>query len=86
MRVAKSLLELVGNTPLLHLARLFPSARVLGKLEFFNPASSVKDRTGMAMVLAAERAGTLKPGMTIVEPTSGNTGIASGLSHHPTSG
>jgi cysteine synthase A len=45
-------------------------------LEFFNPASSVKDRTGMAMVLAAERAGTLKPGMTIVEPTSGNTGIA----------
>ena len=67
MRVAESLLDLVGNTPLLHLSRLFPSARVLGKLEFFNPASSVK---------AAERAGTLKPGMTIVEPTSGNTGIA----------
>ena len=76
MRVAESLLELVGNTPLLHLSRVFPSAHVLGKLEFFNPASSVKDRTGSAMVLAAERAGKLKPGMTIIEPTSGNTGIA----------
>ena len=76
MHVANSLLDLVGNTPLLHLSRLFSSARVLGKLEFFNPASSVKDRTGLAMVVAAERAGILKPGMTIVEPTSGNTGIA----------
>jgi len=46
---------------------------VLGKLEFFNPGSSVKDRTGLAMVLAAERSGKLKRGMTIVEPTSGNT-------------
>jgi cysteine synthase A len=76
MKVAESLFELVGNTPLLRLSHLFPSVRVLGKLEFFNPASSVKDRTGLAMVMAAERAGTLKPGMTIVEPTSGNTGIA----------
>jgi cysteine synthase len=76
MKVAESLLELVGNTPLLHLSRLFPDVRVLGKLEFFNPASSVKDRTGLAMVTAAERTGKLKPGMTIVEPTSGNTGIA----------
>jgi cysteine synthase A len=76
MRIAESLLELVGNTPLLHLSRLFPSVRVLAKLEFFNPASSVKDRTGLAMIVAAERAGKLKPGMTIVEPTSGNTGIA----------
>jgi cysteine synthase A len=76
MKIAESLLELVGNTPLLRLSHLFPSVRVLGKLEFFNPASSVKDRTGLAMVMAAERAGTLKPGMTIVEPTSGNTGIA----------
>ena len=76
MHVANSLLDLVGNTPLLHLSRLFSSACVLGKLEFFNPASSVKDRTGLAMVVAAERAGILKPGMTIVEPTSGNTGIA----------
>lgn len=76
MRIAESLLELVGNTPLLRMSRLFPNARVLGKLEFFNPASSVKDRTALAMVTDAERAGRLKPGMTIVEPTSGNTGIA----------
>jgi len=78
MRIAESLTDLVGDTPLLRLARLFPGSptRVLGKLEFFNPASSVKDRTGLAMVMAAERSGRLKPGMTIVEPTSGNTGIA----------
>jgi cysteine synthase A len=78
MRIAESLVDLVGDTPLLRLARLFQGApaRVLGKLEFFNPSSSVKDRTGLAMVLAAERSGKLKPGMTIVEPTSGNTGIA----------
>ena len=78
MRVAESLVDLVGDTPLLRLARLFQGApsRVLGKLEFFNPASSVKDRTGLAMVMAAEQSGKLKPGMTIVEPTSGNTGIA----------
>ena len=78
MRIAESLTDLVGDTPLLRLARLFQDApaRVLGKLEFFNPASSVKDRTGLSMVMAAERSGKLKPGMTIVEPTSGNTGIA----------
>jgi cysteine synthase A len=78
MRIAESLVDLVGDTPLLRLARLFQGApaRVLGKLEFFNPASSVKDRTGLSMVMAAERSGKLKPGMTIVEPTSGNTGIA----------
>jgi cysteine synthase A len=78
MRIAESLTDLVGDTPLLRLARLFQGApaRVLGKLEFFNPASSVKDRTGLSMVMAAERSGKLKPGMTIVEPTSGNTGIA----------
>jgi cysteine synthase A len=78
MRIAESLTDLVGDTPLLRLARLFAGApaRVLGKLEFFNPGSSVKDRTGLSMVMAAERSGKLKPGMTIVEPTSGNTGIA----------
>jgi cysteine synthase A len=78
MRIAESLTDLVGDTPLLRLARLFQGApaRVLGKLEFFNPGSSVKDRTGLSMVMAAERSGKLKPGMTIVEPTSGNTGIA----------
>jgi cysteine synthase A len=78
MRIAESLTDLVGDTPLLRLARLFHGApaRVLGKLEFFNPAGSVKDRTGLAMVMAAECSGKLKRGMTIVEPTSGNTGIA----------
>ena len=78
MRIAESLTDLVGDTPLLRLARLFQGApaRVLGKLEFFNPGGSVKDRTGLAMVLAAERSEKLKRGMTIVEPTSGNTGIA----------
>jgi cysteine synthase len=78
MRIADSLVDLVGATPLLRLSRLFAGApaRVLGKLEFFNPASSVKDRTGLAMITDAERSGKLKPGMTIVEPTSGNTGVA----------
>ncbi|MGB4138015.1 MAG: cysteine synthase A [Microbacterium sp.] len=67
-----------GNTPLVRLNRVTEGvgATVLAKLEYFNPASSVKDRIGIAMVDAAERAGALKPGGTIVESTSGNTGIA----------
>jgi len=81
MRVAESLVDLVGDTPLLRLARLFQGApaRVLGKLEFFNPASSVKDRTGLSMVMAAERSGKLKPGMTIVEPTQRQHGNCPGM-------
>ncbi|MCB0877700.1 MAG: pyridoxal-phosphate dependent enzyme, partial [Thermoleophilia bacterium] len=67
----------VGNTPLVRINRLFGSdATVLAKLEFQNPAASVKDRIGVAIVNAAEREGLLKPGGTIVEGTSGNTGIA----------
>ncbi|MGB3731730.1 cysteine synthase A [Microbacterium sp.] len=68
----------VGNTPLVRLNRVTEglNATVLAKLEFYNPASSVKDRTGIAMVDAAEASGELKPGGTIVEATSGNTGIA----------
>ena len=71
--------QLVGHTPLLELGRLAAgeglSARLLAKLEFFNPAGSVKDRAALAMVEDAERRGLLSPGGTIIEPTSGNTGI-----------
>jgi cysteine synthase A len=73
-----NVLELIGDTPIVRLNRLPTegSATVWAKLELFNPMSSVKDRLGLAMVEAAERDGTLKPGATIVEPTSGNTGVA----------
>lgn len=72
---ASSVLETIGNTPHIRLARLFPDAEVWIKSERSNPGGSIKDRIGLAMIEAAERAGTLKPGGTIVEPTSGNTGI-----------
>jgi len=69
--------SLIGNTPLVRINRLIESgATVAAKLEFYNPASSVKDRIGVSIIDAAERAGELKPGGTIVEATSGNTGIA----------
>ncbi|HBX81755.1 MAG: cysteine synthase A [Propionibacteriaceae bacterium] len=70
--------ELIGRTPLVRVNRLFPGsvATVVAKLEFYNPANSVKDRIGVAIVDAAEASGDLKPGGTIVEATSGNTGIA----------
>ena len=72
-----TVLELVGDTPIVRLDRLSPpgGARILAKLEFLNPGGSVKDRIGLAMIEAAERDGKLKPGGTIVEPTSGNTGV-----------
>ena len=79
MRIADSITDLVGRTPLVRLARIDDGtgARILGKLESFNPAGSVKDRIGLAMIEAAERDGKLTPGKSvIVEPTSGNTGIA----------
>ncbi|MBI4321329.1 MAG: cysteine synthase A [Chloroflexi bacterium] len=76
-RVVDSVLDLIGGTPMVRLARLTPqgSAVVLGKLEAANPGGSVKDRIAVAMIEEAEKAGRLKPGDTIVEPTSGNTGI-----------
>jgi cysteine synthase A len=78
MKVASNVTELIGNTPLVRLNRLSEGlgAEILLKLEFFNPAKSVKDRIGLAMIEAAEKAGLLKKGTVIVEPTSGNTGIA----------
>ena len=78
-KIAKQLTDLVGNTPLMEFSRFNAShdlrARVIGKLEYFNPAGSVKDRVALAMIEQAEADGSLKPGATIIEPTSGNTGI-----------
>ena len=78
MPVYENVSDLVGRTPLVKLNRLGDDVRatVLAKLEFYNPANSVKDRIGVAMIDAAEQSGELKPGGTIVEATSGNTGIA----------
>ncbi|TWI53206.1 cysteine synthase A [Halalkalibacter nanhaiisediminis] len=77
MKVANSIIDLIGQTPLVKLNRLVSDkhADVYLKLEYMNPGSSVKDRIGLAMIEAAEKSGDLKPGDTIVEPTSGNTGI-----------
>lgn len=86
--IAENATDLVGRTPLVRISRLLadaedgspssagPPATVLGKLEFYNPASSIKDRTALSIVRAAERDGRLQPGGTILEATSGNTGIA----------
>ena len=72
-----TVLDLVGGTPIVRLDRLSPArgARIVAKLEYLNPGGSVKDRIGLAMIEAAERDGRLRPGGTIVEPTSGNTGV-----------
>lgn len=73
--IYENLLSLVGKTPLLEASRFFGRKGVLCKLEYFNPASSVKDRVGVKMIEDAEKSGVLKKGATIIEPTSGNTGI-----------
>lgn len=78
-RIARQLTDLVGDTPLLEFSNFNASkglkAQVIGKLEYFNPAGSVKDRIALAMIEDAEAKGLLKPGATIIEPTSGNTGV-----------
>src|SRR5689334_10392882 len=79
-RVYDSILGAIGATPLVRINRLAAEsgarANVLGKCEFFNPLSSVKDRIGLAMIEAAEASSQIRPGTVLVEPTSGNTGIA----------
>ncbi len=78
-KIAKQLTELVGNTPLLQLnaysAKENLNTNIIAKLEYFNPAGSVKDRIALAMIEDAEKRGVIKPGATIIEPTSGNTGV-----------
>lgn len=78
MRIANDITELIGNTPLVKVGELAstPQTTVAAKLEFFNPAGSVKDRIGVAMIDAAQEAGLIGPDTVVVEPTSGNTGIA----------
>lgn len=81
LTVANSALELIGNTPMVRFGRYCPkdSAELWAKCEFLSPGGSVKDRLGMGMILEAEKAGLLRPGGTIIEPTAGNTGIGLAL-------
>ena len=80
MAMYENVLETMGNTPIVKLRRFHPEGALLAaKVEYFNPGSSVKDRIGMALIEAGEREGKLKPGGTIVEPTSGNTGVGLAL-------
>ena len=82
-KIAKQLTELIGNTPLLELTKFSESkgiqTPVIAKVEYFNPGGSVKDRIALAMIEDAEKRGILKPGATIIEPTSGNTGVGLAL-------
>ncbi len=78
VNIANSVIDLIGNTPLVRLRKINKNlnARIVGKLEFFNPCGSIKDRIGISMIEAAEKKGLLKQDSVVVEPTSGNTGIA----------
>src|ERR1700712_3687696 len=81
MRIAQHISELIGNTPLVQLNSVVPegSGRVVAKIEYLNPGGSSKDRIAIKMIDAAEATGALKPGGTIIEPTSGNTGVGLAL-------
>src|SRR4249919_1145024 len=81
MRIARHLSDLIGNTPLVQLTSVVPpgAGRVVAKVEYLNPGGSSKDRIAIKMIDAAEASGELKPGGTIVEPTSGNTGVGLAL-------
>lgn len=78
MNIADNILQTIGHTPMVRINNIVkkPGVNIYAKLEGFNPTGSIKDRTALGMILDAERNGSLKPGMTIIEPTSGNTGIA----------
>ena len=82
-KIAKQLTELIGNTPVLELNKFSKGKGIetplIAKLEYFNPGGSVKDRIALAMVEDAEKRGVIKPGATIIEPTSGNTGVGLAL-------
>jgi cystathionine beta-synthase len=75
MQIHDSIVETIGGTPLVRLGRIHPPGNLVGKIEYLNPGGSIKDRIGLGMVLRAEQNGWLEPGDTIVEPTSGNTGV-----------
>lgn len=75
MEIHENIVDAIGNTPLVRLSRLHPPGNLVAKVEYLNPGGSVKDRIGMPMIERAEAHGWLKPGGTIVEPTSGNTGV-----------
>ncbi len=75
MDIYEDIVEAIGNTPLIRLSRLHPPGNLLAKVEYMNPGGSIKDRIGLGMIERAEQNGWLKPGDTIVEPTSGNTGV-----------
>ncbi len=78
-KIAQSLTDLVGHTPLLRLNRFSPSAHIVAKLEYFNPAGSIKDRVALSMVDDMEQRGVIRAGATLIEPTSGNTGVGLAL-------
>ena len=79
MEIHPDVLAAIGNTPLIRLSRIHPQGNLVAKVEHMNPGGSVKERIAVAMIDAAEREGLLRPGGTIVEPTSGNTGVGLAL-------
>lgn len=79
MQIFESIIDLIGNTPLVRLSRLHPPGNLVAKVEYLNPGGSVKERIAVSMIDAAERDGRLRPGGTIIEPTSGNTGVGLAL-------